>query len=295
MPICAHRAPRTTRSEALIAAPRPARRSAVPGTEAQALIKVNDNVNFKLGVLIQPQADFQEVANATNNGSAATSRTCSSAGSASSSAGRSRRTSSSSSRRRTRTSASPRRPSARRPAARPSGTGFNLLDAVGEWRIAKEFNIQFGEIRVADQPRGPQEQPDRRSCSTCRPTPFSRAPRSRTTRAATRASCSAATSSATASSTARRSSRRLPRSPASRTRRASRTASSTTSSTPRSTTSPSYAGANFGNKKILALGGAYDTQGDYRYASADMYLDFPIPSARSSPRSSTSTSTAARS
>ena len=39
----------------------------------------------------------------------------------------------------------------------------------------------------------------------------------------------------------------------------------------------SYAGSNLGTKKILAVGGAYDTQSDYRYASADMYLDFPIP------------------
>ena len=37
----------------------------------------------------------------------------------------------------------------------------------------------------------------------------------------------------------------------------------------------SYAGSNLGTKKILSVGGAYDTQGDYRYASADMYLDFP--------------------
>jgi hypothetical protein len=40
---------------------------------------------------------------------------------------------------------------------------------------------------------------------------------------------------------------------------------------------PSYSGVNYGNKKILAVGGAYDTQGDYRFASADMYLDMPIP------------------
>ena len=39
---------------------------------------------------------------------------------------------------------------------------------------------------------------------------------------------------------------------------------------------PSYAAVNYGNKKILALGGAYDVQGDYRFASADMYLDFPV-------------------
>ena len=39
----------------------------------------------------------------------------------------------------------------------------------------------------------------------------------------------------------------------------------------------SYAGSNLGRKKIMAVGAAYDTQGDYRYGSADLYLDFPIP------------------
>ena len=60
-------------------------------------------------------------------------------------------------------------------------------------------------------------------------------------------------------------------------RRASRNACSTTSSIPRSTTSSSYPGSYLGTKKILAIGGGYDTQNDFRYASADMYLDFPIP------------------
>jgi hypothetical protein len=38
---------------------------------------------------------------------------------------------------------------------------------------------------------------------------------------------------------------------------------------------PSYSGVNYGNKKILALGGAYDTQGDYQLESAHMFLDLP--------------------
>ncbi|HVO49360.1 MAG TPA: hypothetical protein VMV60_00005, partial [Thermoanaerobaculia bacterium] len=36
---------------------------------AQAVIKVNDDVNFKVGLLLQAQADWQEVANATNTDS----------------------------------------------------------------------------------------------------------------------------------------------------------------------------------------------------------------------------------
>ena len=38
---------------------------------------------------------------------------------------------------------------------------------------------------------------------------------------------------------------------------------------------PSYAGANFGKKKILAVGGAYDKQMDYQGYSADIFADFP--------------------
>jgi hypothetical protein len=40
---------------------------------------------------------------------------------------------------------------------------------------------------------------------------------------------------------------------------------------------PSYPGSYLGTKKILAVGGGYDTQQDFRYASADLYLDWPIP------------------
>jgi hypothetical protein len=66
MPISAHRALRTT-ARGLIAA---LFLLAFGRAEAQALVKVNDNINFKLGVLLQPQADFQEVANTTNDGTA---------------------------------------------------------------------------------------------------------------------------------------------------------------------------------------------------------------------------------
>jgi len=66
MPISAHRALRTT-ARGLIAA---LFLLAFGRAEAQALVKVNDNINFKLRVLLQPQADFQEVANTTNDGTA---------------------------------------------------------------------------------------------------------------------------------------------------------------------------------------------------------------------------------
>ena len=38
---------------------------------------------------------------------------------------------------------------------------------------------------------------------------------------------------------------------------------------------PSYPGAYFGTKKILALGGAIDSQKGYRGHTADVYVDFP--------------------
>ncbi|MBK5259069.1 MAG: hypothetical protein JJE51_05705 [Thermoanaerobaculia bacterium] len=38
---------------------------------------------------------------------------------------------------------------------------------------------------------------------------------------------------------------------------------------------PSYAGSNFGAKKILALGAGYDTQLDYRGKTIDLFGDFP--------------------
>ncbi len=40
---------------------------------------------------------------------------------------------------------------------------------------------------------------------------------------------------------------------------------------------PSYPGAYFGTKKILALGAAYDGQTDYRGPTADVYADLPTP------------------
>jgi hypothetical protein len=39
---------------------------------------------------------------------------------------------------------------------------------------------------------------------------------------------------------------------------------------------PSYAGSNFGAKKILAVGAAYDTQLDYSGVTADVFADIPV-------------------
>ncbi|HEX2758017.1 MAG TPA: hypothetical protein VHP60_05925, partial [Thermoanaerobaculia bacterium] len=63
MPISAHRAMRTT-ARGLIAA---LFLLAFGRVEAQALIKVNDNINFKVGILLQSQADFQQGRNLTDD------------------------------------------------------------------------------------------------------------------------------------------------------------------------------------------------------------------------------------
>src|SRR5664280_2563939 len=65
MPISMHRALRTT-ARGLVAA---LFLLAFGRAEAQALVKVNDYVNFRLGILLQGQADFQQVANSANNAS----------------------------------------------------------------------------------------------------------------------------------------------------------------------------------------------------------------------------------
>lgn len=40
---------------------------------------------------------------------------------------------------------------------------------------------------------------------------------------------------------------------------------------------PSYAGANFGAKKIVAVGAAYDTQSEFKGLTADLFADIPTP------------------
>src|SRR5664279_565116 len=143
MPISMHRALRTT-ARGLIAA---FFLLAFGRAEAQAIIKVNDNVNFKLGLLLQTQWDEQQIANSTNTATGGWQQNMLL--------------------RRARIILSGQvAPNAfffvetdnpnlgkttvggTGTGAKAPGTGFELQDAVGEWRIAKEFNIQFGEILV---------------------------------------------------------------------------------------------------------------------------------------------------
>src|ERR1039457_2036734 len=242
---------------------------------AQALVKVNDYVNSQRGLLLQGQADCQQVANAANNDSAGwmqnylLRRARFILGgqvakdvffyfdTENASLGKSTQTLTSGT-----------------TGVKAPTTGFNLLDAVGEWRAAKEFNVQFGEILV----------PINRWILT----------RSASTFMLDQSSYNAVPSTALQNNTDRDTgfmfrvyffcdrleyrSAFLAGFPQPGVKNA-----------PRFTERlqwnffdtevyalPSYAGANFGNRKILALGGAYDTQGDYKLGSADVFMDLPI-------------------
>src|SRR5664279_1521048 len=269
MPISAHRALRTA-ARGLIAA---LFLLAFGRAEAQAIIKVNDNVNFKLGLLLQTQWDEQQIANSTNTATGGWQQNMLL--------------------RRARIILSGQvapnvfffvetdNPNLGKTTvggtgtgAKAPGTGFELQDAVGEWRIAKEFNIQFGEILV----------PTNRSIITSSASAFM-----------LDASAYYNLPSTALQNNAGRDTGFMFRGYFFCDRLEYRSAFLSgfrqpgVKNAPRFTERlqwnffdtevynlPSYAGANFGKKKILALGGAYDTQGDYRFASADMFLDFPI-------------------
>ncbi len=274
MPNCANPAPRRIGSLLLAACLLALAGGASPAA-AQALVKVNDNINFKLGVLIQPQADWQEVANATNNGSGGYQQNLlirrlrllmggqvaknlfffvetenSNLGKSTQAVGGTT-------------------------GGKALGSGFNLLDAAGEWRIAKEFNIQFGAIRSPYSREGLKSSPNQFMLDLSAYTFLTSAPLQNN---AGRDTGFMARGYFFCDRLEYRSAIlggvRLPG----------------VKNSPRFVNRlqwnffdtevynlPSYAGVNYGNKKILAVGAAYDTQGDYRYGSGDMYLDFPVP------------------
>jgi hypothetical protein len=248
----------------------------LPGiASAQAVIKVNDDVNLKIGLLLQGQADWQQVANGANDGTGGWQQNMMIrrariilggqvakdvffyVDTENANLGKSTQTLTSGT-----------------TGVKAPGTGFNLLDAVGEWRVAKEFNIQFGEILV----------PINRWILTSSASTFM----------LDQSAYNIVPATALQNNTGRDTGFMLRgwffcdrleyrsavlsgfRQPG-------------VKNAPRFTERlqwnffdtevynlPSYAGANWGNRKILALGGAYDTQGDYKLASADLFLDFPI-------------------
>lgn len=274
MPICAHPAPRRLAS-VLVTASLLALIGAAFPAHGQAMVKVNDNVNFKLGFLIQPQADWTETINATGDGSNGFQQNLFIrrlrfiiggqvaknlfffAETENLNLGKSTQAVGSTT------------------GTKSPGTGFALLDAVGEWRLAKEFNIQFGELRSPVSREGLKSSPNQLMLDL--------------------SAYAFLTSTALQNQSGRDTGvmfrgwflcDRLEY----RSAIVSGLRQPGVKNSPRFVNRlqynffdtevynmPSYAGVNYGNKKILAIGGAYDTQGDYRFASADMYLDFPVP------------------
>lgn len=274
MPNCAHPASRRTAST-LFVATLLLLLVAAPPAAAQAMVKVNDNVNFKVGLLLQPQADWTETINAAGNGSNGFQQNLfirrvrlliggqvaknvfffaetenSNLGKSTQAAGATTGTKS-------------------------LGTGFNLLDAAGEWRIAKEFNVQFGELRSPVSREGLKSSPAQFMLDL---------------------SAYAFLTSASLQNNAGRDTGVMFRGWFLCDRLEYRSAILSGVRLPGVRNSPrfvnrlqynffdtevynlpSYAGVNYGNKKIMALGAAYDTQGDYQYGSADLYMDFPVP------------------
>ena len=273
MPIATHRALRTT-VRSLIAALFLVAFGRAGQSEAQALIKVNDNINFKLGLLLQSQLDFQETANAANDASGGYQQNLfirrlrflmggqvaknlffffetenSNLGKSTQAVGSTTGTKS-------------------------IGTGFNILDAVGEWRIAKEFNLQFGELRSPVSREGLKSSPNQFMLDL---------------------SAYAFLTSTALQSNAGRDTGFMVRGFLFCDRLEYRSAilgglrQPGVKNAPRFVERlqynffdtevyalPSHPGVYYGRKKILALGGSYDTQGDYRFASADLYMDFPV-------------------
>ncbi|MGA7991447.1 MAG: hypothetical protein WCC53_08465 [Thermoanaerobaculia bacterium] len=273
MPICAHPAPRRTGS-ALLAASLLLLLGAASPAAAQALVKVNDNINFKLGFLIQPQMDWQETANATKDASAGYQQNILLrrirfliggqvaknlfffAETENINLGKSTQAVGATA------------------GAKSPGTGFSLLDAAGEWRIAKEFNIQFGEIRSPVSREGLKSSPNQLMLDL---------------------SAYAFLASTALQNQSGRDTGVMLRGWFFCDRLEYRSAifggfrQPGVKNSPRFVerlqynffdtevyNMPSYLGVNYGNKKILAVGAAFDTQGDYRFGSADLYLDVPV-------------------
>lgn len=273
MPIAAHRVSRTT-ARGLIAATLLFALGRAGTGEAQALIKVNDNINFKLGILLQPQVDFQEVRNTANDGTGGYQQNMfirrtrlllggqvaknvfffletenSTLGKSTQAVGGAQ-------------------------VAKSPGTGFNLLDAVAEWRIAKEFGIQVGEIRVPYSREGLKSSPTQFMLDL---------------------SAYAFLTSAATQNNAGRDTGAMARGYFLCDRLEYRAGVFSGIRAPGVKNATrftgrlqynffdtevynfvSYAGSYLGTKKILAIGAAYDTQNDYKYASADLYFDWPI-------------------
>ncbi|HSB35464.1 MAG TPA: porin [Thermoanaerobaculia bacterium] len=238
--------------------------------DAQAIIKVNENVNVKFGILLQPQALFDEIpAGTTGTNGYAESFFL----------------------RRARLLVGGQvaknvfffmetdnaRLGQKSSATTNLGSGFQLLDAVGEWRIAKEFNILGGLLRVpysreAMKASGSEFQIDFQAFAYVQASALGFTGGNRDTGFQFRGYAleDHLEWRATATQGFRQSN--------------SKNSFLYTGRVQYNIfdtevyNMPSYPGSYRGSKKILALGAAYQTQGNYKYASGDVYASIPVPS-----------------
>ena len=115
--------------------------------DGQAIVKVSDAVSFKVGVLLQPQADWQEVPNAANDASGGYQQNLFIRRARFILGGQVAKNVFFFMETENANLGKSTQPVGGTSGAKAPGTGFSLLDAVGEWRIAKAFNVEFGEIR----------------------------------------------------------------------------------------------------------------------------------------------------
>ncbi len=240
---------------------------------AQAIIKVSDTVNIKFGVLLQPEVEWMQLANSANTdtigyqqnlyvrrlriltGGQVAKNVFFFAETENSYLGRSTSLTGSN---------------------KSLATGFQMLDAVVEWRIAKPFNLQGGLIRV------PTSREALKSTGTELPIDFS---------------AWAFLQSTPEQSTAGRDTGFMARGYFFNDRleyrvlglQGFRVAGSRNSLRFTSRLQynffdtelyamPSYVSNYLGAKKILNIGGAADVQGDYESFSADAYASIPVSS-----------------
>jgi hypothetical protein len=243
--------------------------------DGQAIVKVSDAVSFKVGVLLQPQADWQEVPNAANDASGGYQQNLFIRRARFILGGQVAKNVFFFMETENANLGKSTQPVGGTSGAKAPGTGFSLLDAVGEWRIAKAFNVEFGEIRSPVSREGLKSAPNQFMLDT---------------------SAYAFLTSTALQNQSGRDTGFMFRGFLLQDRLEYRSAIFSGFRQPGVKNSfrfverlqynffdtevyalPSYAGVNYGNKKILAVGAAYDTQGAYQFASADMYLDIPIP------------------
>lgn len=242
---------------------------------AQAIVKVNDNINFKLGILMQPQYDSIQVADATNTGIVGWQENFLI--------------------RRLRfivggqvskdvffffdTENSNLGKSTQAIGAATGGknlaAGFSLLDAVVEWRIAKEFNIMAGAILV----------PIGREILKSSASNFGLDSSAYNLQAATALQNNAGRDTGVQSRgyyfddhlELRAGAYQGLREAASKNSFRFTTRAQWDFLDTEVYNMPSYTGMNFGTKKIVALGGSFDRQRDYKLIASDLFVDVPIP------------------